>query len=83
MLLLDHSGLMMYLDPFKSIANSRLFALQQILLLVLFHAAFLMSLCNDQELTYASGAHLCDRFGVGSAFAISMATAPSAASSCA
>ena len=65
----------MYLDPFKSIANSRLFALQQILLLVLFHAAFLMSLCNDQELTYASGAHLCDRFGVGSAFAISMATA--------
>ena len=75
MLLLDHSGLMMYLDPFKSIANTRLFALQQILLLVLFHAAFLMSLCNDQELTYASGAHLCDRFGVGSAFAISMATA--------
>ena len=67
---------MMYLDPFKSIANSRLFALQQILLLVLFHAAFLMSLCNDQELTYASGAHLCDRFGVGSAFCL-LYTSPS------
>ena len=29
----------MYLDPYKSVANSRLFALQQILLLVLFQAS--------------------------------------------
>ena len=58
---------MMYLDPYKSVANSRLFALQQILLLVLFQAALLMSLCEDEE--------LCSEIGLGSAFAISMATA--------
>jgi hypothetical protein len=57
--------LQIYSDPFRSETDSRLFSLQQVLLFILFEAAMLMRLCEDQP--------LCRSFGFEGPFTISMA----------
>ena len=58
---------MIYIEPFRSTTDSRLFALQQMVLLVLFQAVTLIRLCDEQR--------LCRSFGFESSFSISMACA--------
>ena len=59
--------IMIFLEPFRSTTDSRLFALQQMLLLVLFQAVMLIRLCDEQR--------LCRLFGFESSFSISMTCA--------
>merc|ERR1719272_1829141 len=54
-----------FVDPYRSLTESRLFALQQMLLLVLFVAGLLIRLCDDPD--------LCQTFGFDGPFAISTA----------
>ena len=56
-----------FVEPFRSPIDGKLFAMQQVLLLVLFVALMLIRLCGDAE--------LCNSFGFDGPFGISVACA--------
>ena len=63
-----------YENPYRDFIGGQLYAMQQILLLVLFNAGILIRLCEDQE--------VCRTFGFGSAFDVSLFCAAWSISMC-
>lgn len=63
-----------YENPYRDFIGGQLYAMQQILLLVLFNAGILIRLCEDQE--------VCRTFGFGSAFHVSLFCAAWSISMC-
>jgi len=57
--------LALYMDPYREVIAGRLYAMQQILLVVVFQAGIIIRLCENQE--------LCRTFGFPSAFYVSLA----------